>query len=257
MAAVLGHETAHVMIDRLSDTGLRRVFESIRFFHEGVATYVEYTYFQPDESIDGFHRTAAWMRDRDQIAFRDLLDNSAFIEKYDTNAVYPIGLVFVESLVELYGEESIAKFCQSVDREEASRKLRGREFWQDTLQSCGYNLDDLLGTFYLRLDKLVDEQREWLDSVPRIRGAFETDERYVHVRPVWKPKEGWQPFCRFRQQSDSSSSQYISRRRMNDDGEFLCRRSYFPSAKVWYQIGLRSESGQTIFEPWQEATIRD
>ncbi|MEM7312385.1 MAG: ABC transporter permease [Planctomycetota bacterium] len=255
LAAVLGHETAHVMIDRLSDTRLTKIFDSIRFFHEGVATYVEYTYFEPPNPPSEFHRTAAWMRDHDQVHFRELIDNDVFVENYDTNAVYPIGLVFVEALVELFGEEAIPKICKAVAREEASRKLKGREFWQDTLQSCGYNLDDLLGAFYVRLDNLVDEYRDWLESVPKIRGAFEADRKFVHVRPVWKAIEGWKPFCRFRQQSDSSSSQYMMRRLV--DGEFRCRRSNFPSGKVWYQVGLRDESGQTVFQPWREATIRD
>lgn len=255
LAAVLGHETAHVMIDRLSETRLSRIFDSIRFFHEGVASYVEHTYFDPPETIEQYHRTAAWMRDHDQVHFRDLIDNDSFIEQYDTNAVYPIGLVFAEALVELYGEEAIPNFCKAVNREEASRKLKGREFWQDTLQSCGYNLDDLLGAFYVRMDELVDGHRDWIDSVPRIRGAFEADDRLVHVRPVWKPEKEWTPFCRFRQQADSPSSQYM-RRRLSD-GEFTCRRGSFPSGKVWYQIGLRHESGQTVYQPWREATIRE
>ena len=57
--AVLGHETAHVYLDQLSDYRLAASFDSTRWFHEGLASYVEYRFFRTPEALAKFRRSAA------------------------------------------------------------------------------------------------------------------------------------------------------------------------------------------------------
>src|SRR5215813_6931569 len=67
LAAVLGHETTHVYADRMSDTRLTSDFNSTRFFHEGLATYVENRLFGSDETVRPKRIVAAVMRSRHEV----------------------------------------------------------------------------------------------------------------------------------------------------------------------------------------------
>ena len=61
---ILGHETAHVFIEQLSDGRLSGHFRYIRFLHEGLATHVEQQIVADDDERGKNRRSvaAAWLR---------------------------------------------------------------------------------------------------------------------------------------------------------------------------------------------------
>ncbi len=256
LRAILGHETTHVFAETITKSRLGESFNSTRFFHEGLATYVEHRLFGTPQSIEPLRSVCAVMRFRDEVQFRELVDNEAFTRNRDTNLVYPLGECFVAALVEKYGDQAPAKVLHSFGRDDAPEKLKGMELWNDVFQAAGYNLDDTIDTFFARLDRLVDEHREFVTNLPRLRGAVQLQDFRVGVEVQWEPVPGWQPVCRFRQAADSPDRQYLHSFR-DSDNIFWVPRDSFPASSFWYQLGLRESGGErVIYEPWLEIRFR-
>ena len=250
LRAVLGHETTHVFADRVSNSRLNDAFNSIRFFHEGLASYVEHRLFGSEETVASLRSVAATMRHRRLVQFDELVDDNKFRRKHDTNLVYPLGEVFVAALVDRYGDPAPAALLRSFGRKDAPERLAGVELWQDTFQAAGFNLDETIDAFYARLDSLVDEHRDFIESLPRPRGAVRFDGTLIGVEVLADPPDGWEVACRFRQEADDADYQYLTGY-ADDTHTFWIHRDALPGPTFWYQVGLRETGGErVIFEPW-------
>jgi len=194
------------------------------------------------------------MRDRDEVDFEELMDNTVLVKKYDTLLAYSLGMIFVEALVERYSEKAIGEIVTAINRDDAPRGLAGMEFWRDTFQSCGYSLDEAINSFYERLDREVENQREWLDSIPEFSPKFSEAEYNVFVEIGWEADEEWTPICRFRQTADAPDRQYQTEE--YEDEFFACYLDFFPSGVAWYQLGLVDSDGVTIFLPWEDVALK-
>jgi hypothetical protein len=252
LRGVLGHETTHVIADRVSNSRLTDAFNSIRFFHEGLATYVEHELFGSYETLAPLRAVAATMRHRHLVRFDELVENDRFCRTHDTHLVYPLGEVFVASIVATYGKAAPAALLRSFGRKDAPEGLTGMELWQDTFQATGYNLDQVIDNFYARLDALVDEHRGFVESMPRPRGAVRFESNRVGVQVLADLSDGWGPVCRFRQDMDDPDYQYMYGIE-GDSHTFWLDQADLPGATFWYQVGLKETSGdRVIFEPWQQ-----
>ena len=285
LAAVLAHETTHVYIDHESQSHVADDFNSTRFFHEGLASYVEYHLFldqapltPPATPLKGgrwlpsLHRVAATMRSRGEVKWEELLDDKALSLKRDTDLVYPLGEMFVEALVERYGEAAPGKIVRAFARARAPKDLTGMALWRDLMQSCGYDLGAVEETFLANLDKAVVDQRKFIDAIPRLNGTVKATTRTLEVRvgfqadpeasgaeatarlaarPADEPPG--QLLCRFRAESDTPPERYEY---PSTDTAYLYAvpRSRYPHATFWYQLGWRIPgASQPIWEPWVEA----
>ncbi|NLS97339.1 MAG: ABC transporter permease [Planctomycetaceae bacterium] len=256
LESILGHETAHVFLERLSDTRLTEQFNSTRFFHEGVASYVEYELFDSGRDVAGLRRIAAVMRDRNEVDMEELVDNSLLAARQDGNLVYPLGELFVAELVARHGEAAVGKIARAMAREGAPENLSGPELWRDLFQACGYDFEGLVDAYYARLDAEVERCRDFVDGVPRIRGALESDDELVTVSIHWEAADDWQPVCRFRQEEEAAERFYMDGLE-TEEGTFVAWRDDFPSSTVWYQVGLRHADDTVIFEPWVSVKLKE
>lgn len=256
LESILGHETAHVFLERLSDSRLREQLNSTRFFHEGVASYIEYHLFNSGRDVGSLRRIAAATHDRDQVDFKELVDNSLLEARRDGNLVYSLGELFVAELIARHGEAAVVEIVRAIAREDAPESLSGLELWRDLFQSCGYDFDAMLDAFYTRLNNEVEIHRDFIAGIPKIRASMDREDYLVEVQVHWKPVDDWQPTCRFRQTEHESARLYRFGIQKEPD-TFVCSSSYFVSSTVWYQAGLRYVDGTVIYEPWTAVSLRD
>jgi ABC-type transport system involved in multi-copper enzyme maturation permease subunit len=182
LVAVLGHETTHVYIDHEGQSHIDDDFNATRFFHEGIATYVEYHQFRTTNELPALRRVAAVMHARGEVKYEELLDSETLARNRDTDLVYPLGEVFVTALVHRYGAAAPGQVVRAFGRPGAPKNLKGLFLWQDVLQACGFNLSEVEDSFFVELDRAVAEQRRFIDSLPRLRGAVQRKERSIVVR---------------------------------------------------------------------------
>jgi hypothetical protein len=254
LESVLGHETTHVFLDRLSDLRLADKFNSTRFFHEGVASYAEYHLFQPSQPVDVYYAVAAVMHARKLVDFDEIVDDERFSARHDLELAYPLGLVFIECLVERYGEPSVGRLVRALAREDAPRDLEGLDLWRDTFRACGYNLDDVLGAFFARLDREVEQRRAWIDSIPRPRAVLEVQEDVLELKVLVDDSQDWMPTCRFRHSETTPQLLFLDGY-LDEENNCRMRRSMFPSGVAWYQVGVISGEGHVLYEPWRGTAL--
>jgi hypothetical protein len=255
LLSVLGHETTHVYVDRLSDSRLADTYNSTRFFHEGLATYLEHRLFGSGTTIQPQRSVAAVMRERREVIFEELVDDRLLRRIRDGNLVYPLGEVFVAALVDRYGDGAPGRLLRAFARKDQPKQLQLTELWQDAFQAAGFSLEETIDAFFVRLDTLVAEHRAFIKSLPRPRAAIRFEDELIGIEPVWPPLEDWSVVCRFRQFPDADERDYLEPE-LEADGVFWIARDSLPGATFSFQIGLSETTGErVIWEPWQEARV--
>lgn len=253
---VLGHETTHVFINQLAGERLNDQFASTRFFHEGLASYVEYSLFRPTNDVAELHRVAAVMRARDEVKLEELLDDEKLSRKRDRDLVYPLGEVVVAALVQRYGATSPGQVLRAFARTNAPKDLAGFALWQDTFQACDFNLSDVTDGFFIALDRLVLEHTKFIDNLPRLRGTVQQSHDRLRVRAAFDGSAPGRVVCRFRPSSDTEE-RFIEFADASEGTDFEVQASGYSERSFWYQLGWRVEgASQTIYEPWVEVRRR-
>jgi len=252
LAAVLGHETTHVYIDHLSRSRLNHQFNSTRFFHEGLASYVEYRLFLPTAKLASSRRVAAVMRARGDVKFEELVDDEALSLKRDGDLVYALGEVFVAALVKRRGDAAPGELLRAFARDSAPKNLERLALWQDTFQAAGYNLSDVTDEFFAELDRAVAEHRTFVNSVPRLQGAVRQSADNIMVRGSHKGNAPGTMVCRFRSRGDTDS-RFYEKPDPDSAGTFQVDRNRYAERSFWYQLGWEiDEVSQPLYEPWVE-----
>ena len=250
LAAVLGHETAHVYASALSDRRL-----DLPFVDEGLAEYVENRLFR-DEGRRGWNeRRAAILRARRQVDFEELMDPERLRRRLDPDVVYPLGEAFVAALVSSYGDGAPAAVLHALGRKDAPR-LSGLELWQDAFGEAGFDLDRVVDEFYATLDEAVARHRAAIDALPRVRGRLETKDARVGIT-IDPPPDALAPrrsLCRFRRDADEAREDFFGEGVV--DGSCWAPRAAFPSGVVQYQLGLFDPGIGIVWEAWSEAPLR-
>jgi ABC-type transport system involved in multi-copper enzyme maturation permease subunit len=248
---VLAHETTHVFIENLAGKRLHEEFDSTRFFHEGLASYVEYHLFRPTNALARLRRVAAVARARDEVKLEELFDDAKLSLKRDRDVAYPLGEVFVAALVRRYGETAPGQVLRAFARTNAPKELSGFALWQDTFQACGYDLSDVSDGFFAELDRLVTEHRSSIEGLPRLRGAVTQSRDLLKVRVSYEGDPPGNIVCRFRPRGDTEE-RFIEFADSSDGrSSFHVDASDYPDRSFWYQLGWVVEgASQAIYEPW-------
>lgn len=263
--AILGHELTHVYIDQMSDDRVSDNFNSTRFFHEGLASYIEYRFFRTPEDLKNIRRLAAVAYDRDYVDFATLIDSAALASRYTGEWVYPLGEVFVAGVVEQFGDDAPRKLIRAFAREDAPKGLNAMPLWQDTFQACGYNIETAIGAFFELLDREANTtQREWLDQLPHLGGQVVRRDDQIGVRVTRRNSGGGAEnerldhealVVRFRSIASEPENQYLSST-ADPQGIAWAPIEAFQRGSFWYQIGYRHEDLMLpIFDPWVRSKV--
>jgi hypothetical protein len=256
LAAILGHETTHVYIDHECESRIADDFNATRFFHEGLATYVEYHLFRPTEQLLRLRRVAATMHARHEVHFEELFDGATLARKRDTDLVYPLGQIFVAALIKRYGDGAAGQVVRAFSRPGAPKDLKGIELWRDILRACDGNLAEVEDAFFAELDQSVAQESDFIGSLPRLRGAVEQEGGYVVVRASYKGHGTGTIVCRFRPSANTPERLYFYPFNIQP-GVFQVAHANLPEQSFWYQLGWRApNASQPIYEPWVETVLR-
>lgn len=248
--AVLGHETTHVLAQRLLGPERAPRLSALRALSEGLASYVEYRFFRADAEREEDEVVAAAMRARREVRIEELLEPDELAARRDANLVYPLGRLLVEALVARHGDGAPARVLTALGRADAPEHLQGTLAWQDAFQTARIDLTQTVDDFYDLLDARVERHRALIDALPRPRGALEREDSRVGIRVLLDsaPPEGWRPVCRFRASETAGALEFEGP--FTGQGPHWREPESLSDGMLWYQLGLRAPGGRILYEPW-------
>ena len=249
------HELTHVVIDLITDHRLFDNFAYCRWFHEGLATYVENRFFG---NFTYEYKHLALAGSWDEVHFNELFDDKKLGEKRDRDLVYPMGMLWIEALVIAYGDDSPSKLLEVIARKDAYREISSQYHWQSICQDAGFNLEKVRSVFYQRLEEIKKEYREWSQPFNEITQAEILREGSdLTVKPelteswIKVGKAGGKIIIRLASvRGDETPSQFTLNK------ENTLSKSYETRLKnrIYYQIGIVTDKAQdrAIYGEWVE-----
>jgi hypothetical protein len=247
LAAVLGHETAHVYISRLSRQAVDQD-PSSRFFHEGLASLIEYSHFHTERELAILQIMAAAADERFQLPFSKLLDESALNEELGTELTYLLGERFFSTLVERHGFEAVRALLTELGDPSFPRQAEKMDRWRIAFQKAGLDLEAEIAAWSAGLKADRKRFREVIAVLPRLIPEIRTEADRISFT-VEPPGEDFALGCRFRKDSTTSEDHWLRTVHRNGGGCWISTRSMPPPFQ--YQLGLiHLETSLQMWEPW-------
>ena len=254
----LGHETTHVVLESLSDNQLRENFRSTRFFHEGVATYMERRFFS-DVDLPQQRIGAAVLQERGETSFDRLVDNDELRAEHDSYLAYQLGEVFAAAVVSRFGDDAIGKLARTFADKRHVQGLSGVAMWRSVFQAAGFSLNEAVDEYYKLLDEAKERHQDTVANLPELRPTVDVDESIVQISTDQQPPAGWEIVVRFRPSVSAQDDQYWVATLEADWDEMLylgVPRDRFVGRVVWYQIGYRQPKQMAIYQPWKRVKLK-
>lgn len=254
--SVLGHETAHVVMNRLGGTNFISEFNSTRFFNEGMATVVQERFFDSPDALKASRKLAAAVASRGKVAFEVLCDNEALSKSRDAEVVYPMGSAFGRALIHVCGPASPTRVLTEFNRLRAGNTAHGAALWREIFQSCGYSLDTVIAQYDAELDSVLKQEAEFVKGLPRLTASLEKGANgEILLRPHY---EGTAP-GRIVFGVDHSSEMLgpdIRWHSPGKNGAAAIPRDEAADSKVRYMVGwIVKDLNWPVFEPWAEVAV--
>jgi len=255
LAAILGHETTHVFVQRLGRANETGVSSRLWPLDEGLASYVEHRFFEAETPIESQDRVLAALRARRELIADELVSPERLLKARGRDMAYPMGRLFVEALIGRYGDDAPRRIFVEAGRRDLPSDLDQAQLWSELFVANGYDLGLIVDDFYGAADRLVRTHRAWVDRLPRPRGAVEMKKGVIVLRSsLDRPlPEGWSVVCRHRAAEDTSFDRFQAA--YEDDGAFRWPRTAVSGQRVWFQLGLRDRSGLVLYEPWTSVPL--
>ena len=247
LQAVLGHETTHVYIEQLGGGALLRHFDSARFFHEGLATWIELQFFSTPEECQKMRRLAAVASARERVPFEKLTKNETFSKERDGNLVYPLGEMFCQALVATYGKGAPGKLIRACARPDAPSGIEEVAFWRDAMQACGFDLERVIAAYDTEVDRAVKAEAEFIAQFPKLTARVEVVGGDILIRPEFKGAPPGKIVCMV---DGALNPKMIA---VNESGAFRIPSSQHPGLKLRYLLGWRTpDLPMPVYEAWAE-----
>ncbi len=271
---VLAHETVHIFQSFVTDRQLKKVNASANFFIEGMAQHVAFA-VEPDDT----RREINWLvgalaAHRNDIKFTDMVDTAGFAEQFDAELPYTLGDLWVDTMVEVCGPDSLGKFLTIVGADDAVLTLRGVAFWRQHLQRLPCELEDINFRFQQRVDELATS--EAAAAIPETRNVTiraDEDDADVYWMDVTVnngfaidsdgiPTAGQDYLLRLKNTAslargiDSTIMGYPKSKDEPNVITFRLSQSRIQQNRFRYQLGyVGGYDYRAVFDKWQSATL--
>ncbi|NLT70083.1 MAG: ABC transporter permease [Verrucomicrobiaceae bacterium] len=263
--AILGHEITHVFLDQITDGRLGESFDAARWFHEGLASYVEFRFFRDDSGATAYRRWIALAAQWEEVEFSEMVHNETFSTKRDPFLAYPAGYLWVDSLVRVYGDDAPAKLLRALGRREGPRKLRGLALWRDACLAADFDLERVRSDFRRQLADLREEYADASQAFPEITAgdAFRRGDKIV-IHPEfpdgWKSHlpDGAEILCRVRPRADARPTEWRYSG-LGEEESFSVPAISFLKPAIGFQIGWKMEADSRfpVFGEWVNVTVSE
>lgn len=258
VAAVLAHETAHVVSRRAAGDERAWLWEAASVLNEGLASWVETRFRAREQRGDERMLVLAAMLQRRELAIEELASPALLRSVRDENVKYPAGEALIAALVAVYGESAVPRLLHSFADPRLPSDLRGVPLWQATFQLAGFDLAAVTDEFYRRVEQFAAAHAEELAALPRPRavavraggrfGAMAVIDGAAAEGPNAAAAGSPELVMRFRPAPDSSATEY---RQL----PAVPNRPVWPGARYGFAGRLCVQPGVTIgaevlFEAW-------
>jgi hypothetical protein len=238
------HELTHAYAHTLAGDALHRQHDHLRFFNEGLAVWVAEQAVGTATAADNFRAWAGAVYALDHHHFDRLTEDKARARTYDPFEPYPLGLVFVEALVDTHGPTAPRCLLEQVALL-PDQDLMGRALWYRLLSGCHHDLPKILDAFEARLERYA---RRWPAALPRLTATPVEDDGDVYLevgdaapRPMT---------CRFRSRPDAKPADLEEV--LVQEGRCKVTTMDASRATIGYQLGRPLATGWTVYGPWVE-----
>ena len=196
-------------------------------------------------------RVAAFAHSRTRIPLSALVNSRALGKKRDENLVYPLGEVFCESLVSLYGQQAPGMLLRAFTRPGGHAGLEGMEFWRKTMQSCGFDLERVVAGYDTALERAAREEAEFIAQFPKISAGVEIVGGEIVIRPNI-PAVGVGRLVVQVEIANGTHSIYP----VGEDGSFRIPRGRHTHPTLRYLVGWSTDKARfPLFENWAETDL--
>lgn len=254
---VLVHETAHVLLDELSQGRASEQFRYTRFFHEGLATYVENKFASSPRSREESDVSAAAAHRWRPMEFEVLADDNKLIAERDANLVYPIGAVWCQALVECYGEGGLGEVARAMGKVRSAPR-EARAFWSEILNRSGKDLERVNAAFLTRLGAIASSNAAVLSSLPRLRPRASLRGDVVWVQVSFEGITPGRLVLKARVKPDQGLLG-VDSVPLSDSNGFRLDRAKYAGEAVWvapgWQVTLPNGGSFQVLEPWVQVPV--
>lgn len=261
--AILGHEATHVFIDQMTDGRLEESFSATRWFHEGIASEIEFDLFREPNETEDYERWLALSSAWGEVQFSELVEDGLLNVKRDKFIVYPAGMVWIEALIEVYGKGAPTALLTAIARPDGPRKLGGLARWRDACLAAGYDLEKIRANFRSRLKGLREKHAATTDKFPEVtEGTVTRKNGRITVHPElsegWNENlpEGAEMICRMRARPGSPAFEWQYSKLKKGD-VFRASALTFLKPEMSFQVGWKTGTWckQPVFGEWINVTI--
>ncbi|HEX5047289.1 MAG TPA: ABC transporter permease [Gammaproteobacteria bacterium] len=258
VAAVLAHETAHVVSRRAAGDERAWLWEAASVLNEGLASWVETRFRAREQRGDERMLVLAAMLERRELAIEELASPALLRSVRDENVKYPAGEALIAALVTVYGESAVPRLLHSFADPRLPSDLRGVPLWQATFQLAGFDLAAVTDEFYRSVEAFGAAHADELAALPRPRAVVvRAGGRFgamavIDGTPIEGPDAAAagspELVMRFRPAPDSSATEY---RQL----PAVANRPVWPGARYGFAGRLCVQPGVTVgaevlFEAW-------
>lgn len=249
---VLGHELTHVFLESITERRLSDDYRNNKFFHEGLANYVEYSLFRSKEDYTNISDEAAISFAFRPLAIEELIDFDKFRRYYNHNLIYNFGSLFCETIIDQYGIEGVNRLLDIYGSREETFKLTGIEKWRSVFQYAQMDLDIVFISFQRKLISNTSGLEDVIESFKELKSTIEAGNNTVTIKPDFiSNMSDWTYKCIVRR-NESDNVEDLETYYLNSNSSFVINKRDLARSDFWYQLRYKKKNEElTVNLPWK------